>query len=68
MHCNELQSDPQTLSVFGLKKNSTLNNLQFFHVSHYYSLDIMHDILEGVAQFEMKLLFEFLSENLFVKI
>lgn len=27
----------------------------------------MHDILEGVAQFEMKLLFEFLSENLLSK-
>ena len=67
MHCNELQSDPQMLSVFGLKKNSSLNSLQFFHVSHNFSLDIMHDILEGVAQFELKLLLEYLSENVLSK-
>lgn len=32
MHCNDLQSDPQKLSVFDLKKNSTLNSLKFFHL------------------------------------
>jgi len=68
MHCNELQSHPQKLSVFGLKRNSTLNSLQFFHVCHNVSLDIMHDILEGVAQYEMKLLFEYLSENVLSKV
>lgn len=62
MHCNELQSDPQKLSMFGLKKNSTFNSLQFFHVTHNFSLDIMHDILEGVAQYEMKLLFGYISD------
>lgn len=63
MHCAELQSDPQRSSVFGLKKNSALNSLQFFHVCDNFALDIMHDILEGVAQFEIKLLFEYLTEN-----
>lgn len=67
MHCSELQSDPQNLSVFGLKYNSTLNGLQFFHVCNNFSLDIMHDILEGVAQYELKLLFEYLSENILSK-
>ena len=67
MHCNELQSDPQKLSVFGLKKNSTLNSLQFFHVCHNFSLDLMHDILEGVAQYEIKLVSEYLSENVLSK-
>lgn len=67
MHCNELQSDPQKLSVFGLKKNLTLNSLQFFHVCQNFSLDIMHDILERVAQYEVKLLLEYLSENVLSK-
>ena len=67
MHCSELQSDPQKLSVFGLKKDSTLNGLHFFHVCNNFSLDIMHDILEGVAQYELKLLFEYLSENFLSK-
>lgn len=67
MHCTELQSDPQTLSMFGLKNNLTLNSLQFFDVCHNFSLDIMHDILEGVAQYELKLLLEYLSENVLLK-
>ena len=67
MHCNELQSDLHKLHVFGLKKNLTLNSLQFFHVCQNFSLDIMHDILEGVAQYEMKLLLEYLSENVLSK-
>lgn len=67
MHCAELQSDPQKLSVFGLKKNSTLNSLQFFHVCDSFSLDIMHNVLEGVALFEIKLLLEYLSDNVLSK-
>lgn len=67
MHCNELQSNPQKTSVFGLKHNSSLNCLQFFHVCNNFSLDIMHDILEGVAQYEMKLLFEYISESFISK-
>lgn len=51
IHCSELQSDPQKLSMFGLKQNSTLNSLWFFHVCHNFSLDIMHNVLEGVAQY-----------------
>ena len=60
---NEMQSDPQKLCVFGLKQNSTLNSLEFFYFCHNLSLDIMHDILEGVAHYETKLLLEYLSEN-----
>ncbi|KAK2864168.1 hypothetical protein Q7C36_003322 [Tachysurus vachellii] len=59
MHCSELQSNPQKLL--------TLNSLQYFHVCYNFSLDIMHDILEGVAQYEIKLLFEYLSENFLSK-
>jgi len=62
-HCSELESDPQLKSTHGLKRSSTLNSLQYFHVCHNYSLDVMHDLLEGVVQFEMKLLFEYLSEK-----
>ncbi|MCI4374945.1 hypothetical protein PGIGA_G00012370, partial [Pangasianodon gigas] len=61
--CSELESDPQLKSRHGLKRSSTFNSLQYFHVCHNYSLDVMHDLLEGVVQFEMKLLFEYLSEN-----
>lgn len=41
--------------VYGIKQTSALNECMYFHVLSNYSLDIMHDILEGVAQFELKL-------------
>lgn len=50
-------------SYFGIKRNSILNSLSYFSVSENYVLDIMHDILEGVAQYEIKLLFEYLNQK-----
>lgn len=67
MHCRDIQSDPQLNSVYGVKRNCSLNTLHYFHVCSNYSFDIMHDILEGVAQYEMKLLFGYLTENLISK-
>lgn len=63
MHCQSLQENPQMKSVFGLKRNSVLNSLVHFHVCNNYSFDVMHDLLEGVAQCEMKLLFGCLTQN-----
>ena len=60
-HCRALHLDPQLKSVYGLKRDSTLNTLKYFHVVNNVSVDIMHDLLEGVAQFELKLLFQHLK-------
>lgn len=62
-HCNDLIADPTLPSTFGVKRTCLLNDLQYFHVSNNYAVDIMHDILEGVAQFELKLLFGYFSDN-----
>lgn len=62
-HCRDLNSDPQLRSVYGLKRNSILNTLTYFHVVNNVAVDIMHDLLEGVAQFELKLLFEHLTSS-----
>ena len=50
-------------TTFGVRTTSLLSDLQYFHVTDNYAVDIMHDILEGVGQFELKLLFEYLSAN-----
>ena len=63
MHCQSLKENLQLKSLYGLKRNSALNSLQYFHVCHNYSFDIMHDLLEGVAQYEIKLLFEYLTHH-----
>ena len=61
--CNDLMADPTLPSTFGVKRTCLLNDLQYFHVSDNYAVDIMDDILEGVGQFELKLLFGYLSDN-----
>ncbi|XP_037401191.1 uncharacterized protein LOC119265236 [Pygocentrus nattereri] len=53
-HCNTLLQNPSVASTFGVKRTCLLNSLQFFHVSDNYAVDIMHDLLEGVAQYESK--------------
>lgn len=58
-----LTENPKENSCFGIKRNSILNSLSYFSVSENFVFDIMHDILEGVAQYEMKLLFEYLNKN-----
>lgn len=63
IHCKSLHENPQLRSLYGLKKKSIINTLKYFHVSNNYSFDIMHDLLEGVVQYEIKLLFGHLTQN-----
>ena len=44
----------------GLVRNSILNHLQYFHVTSGLSPDIMHDLLEGLLQYELKQLIQHL--------
>lgn len=62
-HYSYLVENPRENSCLGLKHNSILNSLSYFNVSDNFVFDIMHDILEGVAQYEIKLLFEYLNQN-----
>ncbi|XP_039649874.1 uncharacterized protein LOC120555261 [Perca fluviatilis] len=66
-HCNDLMADPTLASKFGVKRTCLLNDLQYFNVSDNYAVDIMHDILEGVGQFKLKLLFGYLTDNILSK-
>lgn len=40
-----------------------LNSLTYFHTTENFSVDVMHDILEGVGQYELKLLFSYFKEQ-----
>ena len=41
-------------TTYGLNRDSILNSLKFFHVTEGLPPDIMHDILEGTLQYEVK--------------
>lgn len=51
--------------VFGIKFRSILNDLQFFKLCDSISVDIMHDILEGIIPYELNL---FIDELLKLKL
>ena len=66
-----LQELDQTLenNVFSIKHRCCLNELNYFHIFQAPTADIMHDALEGVAQWELIFIFQFIiSENLMAKI
>ncbi len=48
-HYSYLRENPRETCYFGVKHNSILNSLSYYSVSDNFVLDIMHDILEGVA-------------------
>ncbi|XP_028418042.1 uncharacterized protein LOC114542794 isoform X2 [Dendronephthya gigantea] len=51
-----VSTDPESASVYGVKKNSALNASKYFHVVDGLPSDIMHDILEGVLPFQIKVM------------
>lgn len=63
--CEELCENP-TLHVYGVKKPCVFNSLQYFHSTDNYAVDIMHDLLEGVVQYELKLVFFYLVKQGYV--
>ena len=56
MHCDTLQQSGTSSHVFGIKAVSDLSQLKYYHPARNDTADIMHDILEGVAPYEVNLL------------
>lgn len=62
-HCNAVAQSSSLVHSFGVKRPCPLNALQFFNSSDNYAVDVMHDLLEGVVQYELKLLFQYLVSD-----
>lgn len=62
-YCHTVQTDPQLPHVYGVKRTCLLNSLQYFNTVNNFSVDIMHDILEEVGQFEVKLILKYIHGN-----
>ena len=53
-------------TTYGVHRNSILNTLHYFHVTDGLPPDVMHDVLEGVLQYELKQLLLYLISNNFI--
>jgi len=51
------------IQLTGIKRGCPLNALQYWHVTENFVVDVMHDILEGIAPFELSLIFCKLVED-----
>lgn len=52
----KVETNPRLPYVMGVKQSCLLNSLQYFNTCQNFSVDTMHNILEAVAQFEMRLI------------
>lgn len=61
-HCNVLEgaASDHLSTTYGVKFDSYLNSSKYFHVVDGLAPDVMHDVLEGVAQYEVKELLKYL--------
>lgn len=66
-HVQALLINPQSCAESGVKRPCILNTSRYFHVTKNFCPDVMHDILEGVAPMEVKLVLKelILIEDLF---
>ena len=49
---------------YGINRNSILNQLAYYHVCNGSLIpDVMHDLLEGVLQYEVKLMLHVMIDN-----
>lgn len=62
-HCHTVQTDPTCPHVYGVKRSCLLNSLQYYNTANNFCVDIMHDILEAVGQFEVKLVLQYIQKN-----
>lgn len=54
-HVEQSSRNPASCSTSGVKRQCILNTSKFFHVTSNFCPDVMHDVLEGIAPMEVKL-------------
>ena len=53
-----IEEDPSLSVEFGINSPCILNQLKYFHCVDSLLPDVMHDVLEGVLPYEMKILLQ----------
>ncbi|KAE8742025.1 hypothetical protein FOCC_FOCC012441 [Frankliniella occidentalis] len=58
-HVEEAELNPANSTLSGVKENSCLHDLQYFHSSKNIVLDSQHDIAHGIGEMEIKLVLNY---------
>lgn len=53
-HCDLIEQDEEMGKLYGVRRKSILNNSRYYHVVDGLPGDAMHDVLEGVLQYNCK--------------
>ncbi|KAK3713578.1 hypothetical protein QZH41_007689 [Actinostola sp. cb2023] len=61
--CQNIAGNDYYKKVYGINRYSSLNNSRFYHIIGSLPADAMHDILEGIYQYEVKELLKELINN-----
>lgn len=56
---NSILEDKLQMNNYGVKANCIYNQLKDFHITHNYTLDLLHDFGEGVTQLLLNRVFQF---------
>lgn len=69
MHMNviEMSTNVDSTTACGLKRYCALNDLHYFHILENQSVDIMHDLNEGVIPYLLKHLFAYCNSEKIIK-
>lgn len=53
-HCMHIEQNQDMSKIYGVNRKSILCNSRYYHVADGLPGDAMHDILEGLLQYEAK--------------
>nr|XP_042911096.1 uncharacterized protein LOC122272092 [Parasteatoda tepidariorum] len=65
---NLINVDNSYMNLYGLKFNSPMNDLRYFHTSTMLPPDAMHDLFEGIVPLELALIISSLIKSKFISL
>lgn len=68
-HCSELETDEEASVEYGVNRKSILTKLKYLDICNGALIpDVMHDVLEGVLQYEAKLVLKHIHDRRYMRL
>ena len=62
---NDIIENPEFRTIYGIKRSSEFNTLEYFHITGQQSFDLHHDVFEGAAVYVMSNLIKYFVRCVF---